>query len=47
VLIDRSLRLQERVVMLDEALRREDYLDAPENRVLLAQSRIAEAFSGK
>jgi regulator of CtrA degradation len=46
-LIDRSLKLQERVVRLDEALRNGDHFEASENRVLLAQSRIAEAFSGK
>jgi regulator of CtrA degradation len=47
VLIDRSLRLQERVVKLDESLRNGTHAEARENRVLLAQTRIAEAFSGK
>jgi regulator of CtrA degradation len=46
-LIDRSLRLQERVVRLDEALRNGAPVDPRENRVLLAQSQIAAAFSGK
>jgi regulator of CtrA degradation len=47
VLIDRSLRLQERVVRLDDALRGNGTVDIAENGVLRAQNRIADAFSGK
>ena len=46
-LIDRSLRLQDRVIRLDEALRDGGMADAAENQVRLDQSRIADAFSGK
>jgi regulator of CtrA degradation len=47
-LIDRSLRLQERVVRLDEALRNDGGgADTAENQVRLEQSRIADAFNGK
>jgi regulator of CtrA degradation len=46
-LIDRSLRLQERVIRLDEALRNGGAAETGENKVLLDQSRIADAFSGK
>jgi regulator of CtrA degradation len=46
LLIERSLRLQERVVRLDEALRSPPAPDASENQVRRAQSRIAGAFGG-
>jgi regulator of CtrA degradation len=46
-LIDRSLRLQERVIRLDEALRDGATAETTENQVRLDQSRIADAFSGK
>ncbi len=46
-LIDRSLRLQERVIRLDDALRNGGTAETTENQVRLDQSRIADAFSGK
>jgi regulator of CtrA degradation len=46
-LIDRSLRLQERVIRLDEALRNPPPAEARQNPVRLEQDRIADAFSGK
>ena len=45
LLIERSLRLQERVVRLDDALRSAPAADAGENQVRRAQSRIAGAFA--
>ena len=46
-LIDRSIRLQERVIRLDEALRR-DPSEAPEgNQVQRDLTRLADAFGGK
>ena len=45
-LIDRSLRLQERVIRLDGALRNEPATDTADNQVRRDQSRIADAFGG-
>jgi len=47
LLIDRSLRLQERVIRLDDALRNEPSGEPGENQVRLDQSRLAEAFGAK
>jgi regulator of CtrA degradation len=44
LLIERSVRLQERVLRLDGALTRTASEEAPENAVQRAQSRIAGAF---
>jgi regulator of CtrA degradation len=47
LLIERSLRLQERVIRLDEALRNGATEEPADNQVLRDQSRIAEAFGIK
>ncbi len=46
-LIDRSLRLQERVIRLDAALRQEGETPATDNQVARDLGRIAEAFGGR
>src|SRR5262249_50459424 len=46
-LIERSVRLQERVIRLDEALRNGVDRAPRGNPVLFEQNRIADAFSGK
>lgn len=46
-LIDRSLRLQERVVRLDTALRQEGEATAADNPIARDLGRIAEAFAGR
>ncbi len=46
-LIDRSLRLQERVIRLDAALRQEPEASAGDNQVARDLGRIAEAFAGR
>ena len=46
-LIERSVRLQERVIRLDEALRNRTALEPRANAVLSEQNRIADAFGGK
>ncbi len=47
LLIERSVRLQERIVRLDDALRNVSATDHGENRVLADLSRIAEAFGAR
>ena len=46
-LIDRSLRLQERVIRLDTALRQEGEATAADNPIARDLGRIAEAFAGR
>lgn len=46
VLIGRSLRLQERVIRLDKALRHEPDAEAHSNQVARDLDRLAEAFGG-
>ncbi len=46
-LIDRSLRLQDRVMRLDTALRQEGEAPAGDNQVARDLGRIAEAFGGR
>ena len=47
VLIGRSIRLQERVIRLDAAMRREPGMEAQDNQVARDLDRLADAFGGR
>ena len=47
VLIGRSIRLQERVIRLDDALRREPGTQSQDNQVARDLDRLADAFGGR